>query len=182
MTLPLEGVRVLDLSRLLPGGFCSLMLADFGADVLKVEDTGLGDYVRWAAPYYEGVEDSAKSALFLALNRGKRSLVLLETSADAQVYSLSQDDAGQTVGAEPDRRPAAQEPGPEAALRAPLVHRRHAGTDSRVIVGDSYNYYQPRDRYYERRTYRDWDDGPRAGVGIRTPGVSVGIGVGGDRW
>ena len=74
--LPLEGVRVLDLSRLLPGGFCSLLLADFGADVLKVEDTGLGDYVRWATPYYEGVEDSAKSALFLALNRGKRSMRL----------------------------------------------------------------------------------------------------------
>ena len=53
---------------------------------------------------------------------------------------------------------------------------------SRVIVGDSYNYYQPRERYYERRTYRDWDDSPRAGVGIRTPGVSVGVGVGSDRW
>jgi crotonobetainyl-CoA:carnitine CoA-transferase CaiB-like acyl-CoA transferase len=76
MSLPLDGVRVLDLSRLLPGGFCSLMLADFGADVLKVEDTGLGDYVRWATPSYEGVEDSAKSALFLALNRGKRSIRL----------------------------------------------------------------------------------------------------------
>jgi alpha-methylacyl-CoA racemase len=75
-TLPLEGVRVLDLSRLLPGGFCSLLLADFGADVLKVEDTGMGDYVRWAAPYYEGADDSAKSALFLALNRGKRSIRL----------------------------------------------------------------------------------------------------------
>jgi alpha-methylacyl-CoA racemase len=76
MTLPLEGVRVLDLSRLLPGGFCSLLLADFGADVVKVEDTGMGDYVRWAAPYYEGADDSAKSALFLALNRGKRSIRL----------------------------------------------------------------------------------------------------------
>ena len=53
---------------------------------------------------------------------------------------------------------------------------------SRVIVRDSYNYYQPRDRYYERRTYRDWDDGPRAGVGIRAPGVSVGVGVNDDRW
>lgn len=71
---PLEGLRVLDLSRLLPGGFCSLMLADFGADVLKVEDTGMGDYVRWAPPYYEGAEESARSALYLALNRGKRSL------------------------------------------------------------------------------------------------------------
>jgi crotonobetainyl-CoA:carnitine CoA-transferase CaiB-like acyl-CoA transferase len=72
--LPLEGVRVLDLSRLLPGGFCSLLLSDFGADVVKVEDTGMGDYVRWAAPAYEGAEPSAASALFLALNRGKRSV------------------------------------------------------------------------------------------------------------
>jgi alpha-methylacyl-CoA racemase len=74
MALPLEGVRVLDLSRLLPGGFCSLLLADFGAEVLKVEDTGMGDYVRWAPPFYEGADDSAKSALYLALNRGKRSV------------------------------------------------------------------------------------------------------------
>ena len=44
---------------------------------------------------------------------------------------------------------------------------------SRVIVGDSYNYYGPRRGYY-----RDWDDGPRAGFGIRAPGVSVGVG----RW
>jgi crotonobetainyl-CoA:carnitine CoA-transferase CaiB-like acyl-CoA transferase len=72
----LSDIRVLDLSRLLPGGFCSLLLADFGADVLKVEDTGMGDYIRWSPPYHEGVDDSAKSALFLALNRGKRSIRL----------------------------------------------------------------------------------------------------------
>lgn len=76
MSLPLEGVRVLDLSRLLPGGFCSLLLADLGADVLKVEDTGPGDYVRWAPPRYEGAEPSAASALFLSLNRNKRSMCL----------------------------------------------------------------------------------------------------------
>jgi alpha-methylacyl-CoA racemase len=76
MALPLEGIRVLDLSRLLPGGFCSLLLADYGAEVLKVEDTGAGDYVRWSPPYYEGAGDSAKSALYLALNRGKRSIRL----------------------------------------------------------------------------------------------------------
>jgi alpha-methylacyl-CoA racemase len=74
MSPPLEGLRVLDLTRLLPGGFCSLMLADLGADVVKVEDTGMGDYIRWAPPYYEGAEDSARSALFLSLNRGKRSI------------------------------------------------------------------------------------------------------------
>jgi crotonobetainyl-CoA:carnitine CoA-transferase CaiB-like acyl-CoA transferase len=76
MSLPLEGIRVLDLSRLLPGGFCSLLLADFGADVVKVEDTGMGDYVRWAPPYYNGPHESARSALFLSLNRNKRSMRL----------------------------------------------------------------------------------------------------------
>ncbi|MGB2710342.1 MAG: CaiB/BaiF CoA-transferase family protein [Conexibacter sp.] len=74
MSGPLEGLKVLDLSRLLPGGFCSLLLADLGAEVLKVEDTGMGDYVRWSPPYVEGAEDSAKSALFLSLNRNKRSI------------------------------------------------------------------------------------------------------------
>lgn len=58
-------------------------------------------------------------------------------------------------------------------------YRTHGG--ARVIVRDSYAT-MPRERYYERRTSRDWDDGPRAGVGIRAPGVSVGVGVGGDRW
>src|SRR5207244_849542 len=43
--LPLSDIKVLDMTRLLPGGFCSLLLADFGAEVLKVEDTGAGDYV-----------------------------------------------------------------------------------------------------------------------------------------
>jgi hypothetical protein len=44
-----------------------------------------------------------------------------------------------------------------------------------VIIRDSYNY-MPRERYIERRSYRDWDDGPRAGVGFRAPGVGVGVG------
>jgi crotonobetainyl-CoA:carnitine CoA-transferase CaiB-like acyl-CoA transferase len=84
--LPLEGIRVLDLSRLLPGGFCSLLLADFGAEVLKVEDTGAGDYIRWAPPYYEGAEDSAKSAMFLSLNRNKRSIRIdLKSEAGREV-------------------------------------------------------------------------------------------------
>jgi alpha-methylacyl-CoA racemase len=74
MRAPLDGIRVLDLSRLLPGGFCSQLLADFGADVVKVEDTALGDYLRWAPPGHAGVAESARSALFLALNRNKRSV------------------------------------------------------------------------------------------------------------
>ncbi len=94
--LPLDGLLVLDLSRLLPGPFCSLLLSDFGADVIKVEDTGIGDYVRWAQPTYEGPEETARGAIFLALNRGKRSVrlnlktprgreVLLRLVADADV-------------------------------------------------------------------------------------------------
>ena len=75
----LEGVRVLDLTRLLPGGFCTLLLADLGADVLKVEDTSGGDYIRWMPPFYGGKEEQQQgtgSAYFLALNRNKRSLRL----------------------------------------------------------------------------------------------------------
>jgi alpha-methylacyl-CoA racemase len=81
----LAGVKVLDLTRLLPGGFCSLLLADFGADVIKIEDTGMGDYIRWAPPYYGDSEHQAlgtRSALYLALNRGKRS-VRLDLKSDA---------------------------------------------------------------------------------------------------
>ena len=84
--LPLAGVRVLDLTRLLPGGFCSLLLADFGANVLKVEDTGMGDYLRWSPPHYEGAHPSTASALFLALNRNKRSIRIdLKTDAGREV-------------------------------------------------------------------------------------------------
>jgi alpha-methylacyl-CoA racemase len=77
--LPLDDVRILDLTRLLPGGFCSLLLADLGAEVLKVEDTGMGDYIRWAPPYYgdeSQQELGTRSSLYLALNRGKRSVRL----------------------------------------------------------------------------------------------------------
>ena len=88
MSLPLDGLKVLDLTRLLPGGFCSLLLADFGADVIKVEDTGPGDYVRWAPPYYEGVESSSRGALFLSLNRGKRSIRIDLKSPDGKAVLL----------------------------------------------------------------------------------------------
>jgi alpha-methylacyl-CoA racemase len=83
--LPLSDVKVLDLTRLLPGGFCSLLLADFGAEVLKVEDTGMGDYIRWSPPYYGDDEQQGlgvRSALYLSLNRGKRS-IRLDLKSDA---------------------------------------------------------------------------------------------------
>ena len=68
---PLEGIRILDLTRLLPGGYATLLLADLGADVVKVEEPGKGDYIRWTPPI---VGDF--SAAHIALNRNKRSLTL----------------------------------------------------------------------------------------------------------
>lgn len=74
---PLAGTTVLDLTRLLPGGLCTLVLADLGADVLKVEEPGRGDYLRAFPPL-----GATQSRLFTALNRGKRSLTLnLKTEA-----------------------------------------------------------------------------------------------------
>jgi crotonobetainyl-CoA:carnitine CoA-transferase CaiB-like acyl-CoA transferase len=68
---PLAGVRVLDLTRLLPGPVCTLYLADLGADVVKVEDTGAGDYARNL-----GNAPGTVSAFFRAVNRNKRSVAL----------------------------------------------------------------------------------------------------------
>ena len=78
MSAPLDGVRVLDLSRLLPGPACTLHLADLGADVVKVEDTGAGDYARSLGlpPAGGRAEPDAPSAFFRMVNRNKRSLAL----------------------------------------------------------------------------------------------------------
>ena len=67
----LSGLRVLDLSRLLPGPFCSMLLADMGADIIKVEDPKLGDYIRWWSP-----KIGKNSGFHVVLNRNKRSLTL----------------------------------------------------------------------------------------------------------
>ena len=68
---PLAGVRVLDLTRLLPGPMCTLHLGDMGADVIKVEDPTAGDYARWYPPL-----SKTHGPFFLALNRNKRSVKL----------------------------------------------------------------------------------------------------------
>jgi len=70
-TLPLDGLRILDLTRLLPGGYASQMLADLGADVLKIEEPGTGDYARMMPPFTRSTGLS-----FLAVNRNKRSAAL----------------------------------------------------------------------------------------------------------
>jgi alpha-methylacyl-CoA racemase len=80
--MPLTGLRVLDLSRLLPGPFCSMLLADLGADVVKVEDPGGGDYIRWSPPLH-----GEYSAMYHTLNRNKRSIILdLKSDAGREAF------------------------------------------------------------------------------------------------
>ena len=68
---PLKGVRVLDLSRVLAGPFCSMTLSDLGAEVIKVEIPGRGDDTRAYPPFVNG-----ESSYFMSLNRGKKSVTL----------------------------------------------------------------------------------------------------------
>lgn len=78
----LSGLKVLDLSRLLPGPFCSMLLADLGADVIKVEEPKTGDYIRWWYP-----KIGSNSAFHVVLNRNKRSLTLdLKSRAGKAIF------------------------------------------------------------------------------------------------
>ncbi len=71
-TLPLAGVRVLDLSRILAGPFCTMRLGDMGAEVIKIEQPGTGDETRrWGPPFIKG-----ESAYYLSINRNKKSVTL----------------------------------------------------------------------------------------------------------
>jgi crotonobetainyl-CoA:carnitine CoA-transferase CaiB-like acyl-CoA transferase len=69
--LPLDGIRVLDLSRFLAGPFCTTILGDLGADIIKVEGLPHGDLYRAAPPYHNG-----ESVSFLSINRNKRSIAI----------------------------------------------------------------------------------------------------------
>ncbi len=71
MALPLEGIKVLDLSRYLPGPFCTQLLADFGAEVVKIEQPEVGDPGRQLAPVVNGI-----STRFYTVNRNKKSITL----------------------------------------------------------------------------------------------------------
>jgi len=78
--LPLAGIRVVDLTRVMTGPYCTMMLGDLGADVVKVEQPGRGDDTRgWGPPFVGGDPDSGyagESAYFLSVNRNKRSIAL----------------------------------------------------------------------------------------------------------
>lgn len=87
MTKPLAGIRVLELARILAGPWCGQILADLGADVVKVERPGQGDDTRsWGPPFVEGAEggESLSSGYFHSTNRGKRSLALDLDTPDGQ--------------------------------------------------------------------------------------------------
>jgi crotonobetainyl-CoA:carnitine CoA-transferase CaiB-like acyl-CoA transferase len=82
VTFAFKGLRILDLTRLLPGAFCTQLFADYGADVLKVEQPGEGDYNRKFAPIAK-----EESGSFLLLNRNKRSITLnLKTHEGKEIF------------------------------------------------------------------------------------------------
>ncbi len=83
MNQPLSGIRILDLSRLIPGAYATQMMADFGADVVKVEEPGSGDYGRFMPPY----GPQGMGLYFLTTNRNKRSITLnLKTAEGREIF------------------------------------------------------------------------------------------------
>ena len=80
---PLSGLRVLDLTRVLAGPYCTLLLADLGAEVVKVERPGVGDDARGFGPFLE----NGQSAYFASINRGKKSIALdLKHDSDRETF------------------------------------------------------------------------------------------------
>src|SRR5215471_12590161 len=87
VTGPLHGVRVLDLTRILAGPFCTQMLGDLGAEVIKIERPGNGDDTRKFAPPFvldEHGKETSESAYFLSANRNKKSVTIDYTKPDGQ--------------------------------------------------------------------------------------------------
>src|SRR5215813_3005335 len=83
----LSGIRVLDFTRVLAGPFCTMLLGDFGADVIKIEQPGSGDDTRAWGPPWAGRAESRMSAYYLSVNRNKRSLTLDLKSKEGQALA-----------------------------------------------------------------------------------------------
>ena len=93
-TQPLSGLRVIDLTHGISGPYCTKLLADFGADVIKVEKPGTGDYARTLGPFPQDVSHPEKSGIFLFLNTNKRSVTInLKTSEGVEALKKLAKDA-----------------------------------------------------------------------------------------
>jgi alpha-methylacyl-CoA racemase len=153
--MPLTGIRVLDLTRLLPGAYCTQMLADMGAEVIKVEEPGTGDYMRWTPPLVDG-----QSALFNALNRNKKSIALdLKTPAGRDALLLLVESADILVEG---NRPGVMD---RLGLGWKVAHQRNP----RLVMCSITGYGQ---------------DGPfasRAGHDLNYMAISGGLGLNGHR-
>ncbi|HKW73595.1 MAG TPA: CaiB/BaiF CoA-transferase family protein [Candidatus Dormibacteraeota bacterium] len=153
--MPLSGIRVLDLTRLLPGAYCTQLLADMGADVIKVEEPGTGDYMRWTPPLVDG-----QSALFNALNRNKRSIELnLKEEAGRDALLRLVEAADVLVEG---NRPGVMD---RLGLGWPVLHRRNP----RLVMCSITGYGQ---------------DGPfasRAGHDLNYMAIAGGLGLNGER-
>src|SRR4030081_582987 len=153
--MPLTGIRVLDLTRLLPGPFCTMLLADMGADVIKIEDPDQGDYMRWSPPLLDG-----QSVLFNAVNRNKRSVSLnLKSKAGLDLLLKLVDGADVLVEG---NRPGVMK---RLGLGWDVVHARNA----RLVMCSITGYGQ---------------DGPfatRAGHDINYMATAGGLGLNGSR-
>jgi crotonobetainyl-CoA:carnitine CoA-transferase CaiB-like acyl-CoA transferase len=127
--LPLAGVRVLDLSRVLAGPMCCQVLGDLGADVVKVERPGRGDDTRqWGPPFVDG---GGPSAYYLACNRNKRGIALdLENPADRETLT-------QLIGA---ADVLVENFLPEAIERFGLSHEQLHALNPRLVVASISGY------------------------------------------
>ncbi|XP_050294134.1 succinate--hydroxymethylglutarate CoA-transferase [Anthonomus grandis grandis] len=88
-TPPLDGIRVLDLTRIVAGPYCTMVLGDLGADIIKIEKPGTGDEARqWGPPFIKG---SKESCYFVAFNRNKKSVCVNMQSPEGReiLYSLA---------------------------------------------------------------------------------------------
>ncbi len=157
----LSGIRVLDLTRLLPGAFCTQLLADMGADVIKVEEPERGDYMRWTPPLVQHGEGApGQSALFNAVNRHKRSVALdLKTDRGKHALLRLVDTAHVLVEG---NRPGVME---RLEIGWPILHKRNP----RLVMCSITGYGQ---------------DGPyasRAGHDLNYMAIAGGLGLNGAR-
>ncbi|HYM16732.1 MAG TPA: CoA transferase [Dehalococcoidia bacterium] len=125
MTAPLDGVRVLDLTSGVAGPWCTKLLADYGADVIKIERPGRGDPARGHGPFPDGVPDRERSALFLSLNTSKRGVTLDVATSSGRALLLRLAEAADAV---------VHDLGPRDVERLGLGHEVFAAANPAIVT------------------------------------------------